>query len=220
MIAAIGKDAIMRGKLIAVLLASATAACTTPNNGPADRGVASVNEPVLTRSNYVVDLAAPGGVLAPDEMGRLDAWFHSLELGYGDSIFVDGAYAEGARAQVAQVASNYGMMVLPSAPVTAGMVAPGSIRVVVSRTRAEVPGCPNWSVPSQPNFSNRTMSNFGCALNSNFTAMVANPEDLFHGREGTGVGDAMTAAKAVGAYRNAEPTGTQGLKDISTKEGK
>ena len=30
-------------------------------------------------------------------------------------------------------------------------------------------------------------------------AMVADPQDLVHGREGTGVGDALTSAKAVGA---------------------
>ena len=57
----------------------------------------------------------------------------------------------------------------------------GPVRVVVSRTRATVPNCPNWSVPSQPNYNNRSMSNFGCAVNSNLAAMVANPEDLVHG---------------------------------------
>jgi pilus assembly protein CpaD len=63
------------------------------------------------------------------------------------------------------------------------------------------------------------MSNYGCAVNANLAAMVANPEDLVHGREGSGVGDARTATKAVETYRNATPTGTQGLKDISTKKG-
>ena len=102
---------------------------------------------------------------------------------------------------------------------TAGQVGPGNVRVVVSRTRASVPGCPNWNIRSQPNFDNRTISNFGCAVNSNLAAMVANPEDLVHGREGSGVGDAMTASKAVGAYRAAPPTGTKGLQDINTKKG-
>ena len=36
---------------------------------------------------------------------------------------------------------------------------------------------------------------------------------------GSGVGDAMTASKAVGAYRAAPPTGTKGLQDINTKKG-
>jgi len=61
------------------------------------------------------------------------------------------------------------------------------------------------------------MSNYGCALNSNMAAMIANPQDLVSGREGSGVGDTVTAFKAVEQYRKAIPTGQQGLKDISTK---
>lgn len=197
----------MRTKLIAVLLASAVAGCATPGQSTADRGVASVNEPVLSRATFVIDLAAPGGVLPPEEMARLDGWFRSLQLGYGDSIFVDGAYSDAARGQVAEVAGRYGLMVLPAAPVTAGVVPPGTARVVVARNRAEVAGCPNWSVPSQPNFTNRSMSNFGCAVNSNLAAMVANPEDLFHGREGPAAVDGIAGAKAIQMYRNWPLTG-------------
>lgn len=206
-------------KFTAVLLASAVAACMTPGENTADRGISAVNEPVMSRATFVMDLAAPGGVLPPAEVSRLDGWFNGLGLGYGDSIFVDGAFSDAARAQVAEVAGRYGLLVSPAAPVTAGAVPPDSIRVVVARARAEVPGCPNWNIPSQPNFKNRMMSNFGCGVNSNLTAMVANPEDLFHGREGAGVGDAITAVKAVDYYRKSEPTGKQGLKEISTKEG-
>ena len=63
------------------------------------------------------------------------------------------------------------------------------------------------------------MSNFGCGVNTNLAAMVANPEDLVHGREGNGVGDPMTGAKAVDVYRSTPPTGTKGLQDVSTKKG-
>jgi pilus assembly protein CpaD len=47
--------------------------------------------------------------------------------------------------------------------------------------------------------------------------MIANPEDLIHGREGSSSVDAMTSTKAIQSYRSTAPTGTQGLKDISTK---
>ena len=196
-------------KLLPVLLASAVAGCMTPGAPLASRGVEPVNQPVLNRSTFTVDVAAPGGVLAPAEVDRLDGWFRSLDLGYGDSIYVDGANASTARAQVAEVAGNYGMMVLPAAPVTAGAVAPDMVRVVVSRTRAEVPGCPNWSLPSQPNFENQTMSNFGCSVNSALAMQVANPEDLFHGRQGPATVDAIAGAKAIQMYRDWPLTGVK-----------
>jgi pilus assembly protein CpaD len=215
----IKKDATMASKSALLVAAAVLSGCAhTPQDLP-DRGVASVNVPVLMRADYVFDAAAPGGSLSPGEAARLNAWFRGLDLAYGDTIYVDGPYAEAARADVAQVAGAYGLMVSPGAPVTAGSVPPGLVRVVVSRTRATVPNCPNWSVPAQPNYNNRMMSTFGCAVNSNLAAMIANPEDLIHGREGSGVGDTMTTTKAVGAYRKAEPTGTKGLQDISTKKG-
>ena len=212
----------MRSKFGLLLIASAAlAGCSyhASQGDLKDRGVEPANVPVVTRADYVFDAAAPGGSLAPAEKARLDAWFRGLDLGYGDSIYVDAPYADAARYEVAQVAGNYGMMLQPGAPVTAGAVAPGSIRVIVSRTRAEVPGCPNWSVPSQPNFNNRTMSNFGCGVNSNIAAMVANPEDLVHGREGQAVGDPLAGVKAVDTYRSAEPTGKKGLQSVSPKGG-
>ena len=196
------------------------AGCSTANQAQnLARGVESVNVPVVTRADYAFDVAAPDGSLPSSEAGRLDAWFRGLDLGYGDSVYVDGPYATAARDDVARVAGNYGLMVSTGAPVTVGMVAPGTVRVVVSRTRASVPNCPNWSRPGAPSTANEMMSNFGCGVNSNLAAMIANPEDLVHGREGSGVGDNRTAVKALQYYRSAPPTGTTGLKEISTKKG-
>ena len=208
----------MRSKLLVIALGSALAACNTPDQP--DRGLSSVNVPVVTNADYTFDAAAPGGALAPGEVERLNGFFQALGVGYGDTVFVDGAYGEAARTQVAEVAGRYGLLVQAGAPVTAGYVQPGTIRVVVSRRRANVPNCPNWSVPAQPNFNNRSMSNFGCAVNSNMAAMIADPVDLIHGREGTGVGDAATAAKAIELYRRTAPTGAKGLDNVSTKGGK
>ena len=204
----------MRSKLVLIAVGSMLAACQTDDPS---RGLASVNTPIVTVADYVFEAAAPGGALAPGEPERLNGWFQGLGLNYGDTVYVDGGYADTARAQVADIAGQYGILVSAGAPVTAGLVQPGNVRVVVSRRRAEVPGCPNWSAPSNPNWENRAMSNFGCAVNSNLAAMVANPEDLVHGREGTGIGDTTTAAKAVQLYRTTPPTGTKGLQDINTK---
>ena len=197
----------MRTKLIAVVLASAVAACSTPGTVPADRGVSSVHEPVLSRATFAIDLAAPDGTLPPEEVARLDAWFQSLGLAFGDSIFVDGAYSDAARAQVADIAGRYGVMVLPAAPVTAGVVPAGTVRVVVARNRAEVPGCPNWSRPQQPNWENRTMSNFGCGVNANLAAQVANPQDLFQGRGDPSTINSIAGIKAIEMYREWPLTG-------------
>jgi pilus assembly protein CpaD len=209
----------MRRHFALLALATALAGCTHDRPTEAMRGVSSVNVPVVARADYVFDASAPDGSLGPSEEARLDAWFHSLQLGYGDAIYVDGPYADGARSDVARVAGRYGMLVNSGSPVTAGSVAPGLVRVVVSRTRASVPNCPNWSVPSQPNLENATMSNYGCGVNANLAAMVANPEDLVHGQEGSGVGDSATASRAIGLYRTTPPTGTKGLQDINTKSG-
>jgi len=210
----------MASKSAALLIAAALSGCAYHPGPVPNAGISAVNEPVLSRSDYVFDAAAPGGNLPPSEAARLDSWFSGLDLRYGDNVYVDaGAYSEAARAEVAGIAGKYGLLVSPGAPVTAGSVQPGNVRVIVSRTIASVPNCPNWERQSQPNYNNESMPGYGCAVNGNLAAMVANPEDLFHGREGTGVLDTATATKAVNVYRTQPATGTGGLKEINTKKG-
>ena len=206
----------------ALLLVAAVAisGCAYKPGPDFEAGMSAVNVPVVTRTDYAFDAAAPNGTLSPSEAARLDGWFRGMDLRYGDVVYVDGGpYGDAARAQVAEIAGTYGMLVSPSAPVTAGAVAPGNVRVVVSRNVASVPNCPNWDRPSQPNYNNKMMPNYGCGVNSNLAAMVANPEDLVHGREGSGVGDATTSTRAIGMYRSTPPTGKKGLEDINTKSG-
>jgi len=210
----------MRSTFLLIAIGSSLAACQTAHqpDKPA-MGLAAVNVPVVTSADYVFDAAAPGGSLAPGESDRLNGWFQGLGLGYGDHVYVDGGYAPSARAQVAAIAGRYGMLVSAGAPVTAGTVQPGSVRVIVARRRAVVPGCPNWSQPSQPDWDNKTMSNYGCAVNSNLAAMVADPEDLVHGREGASVTDTRDAIRAVDLYRTKTPTGQGALQAVSSKGG-
>lgn len=216
------KDLKMRSKFLIIALGTAAlAACNgTAKNDAPEAGLAPVNIPVVTSADYVFDAAAPGGTLAASEADRLNGWFQGLGLGYGDTVYVDAAYAPTARAQVAGIAGRYGMIVAAGAPVTAGSVPAGSLRVIVARRRATVPGCPNWGRHSQPEIENKSTPNFGCAVNSNLAAMIANPEDLLHGREGSSVTDTMTAERAIEMYRTTPPTGTKGLQDTSSKGGK
>ena len=187
---------------------------------PTNRSLESVHQPVVTRNNYTLDVATYGGTLSLPEQRRLSGWFDALDLRYGDRVSVDDPSQSGsAREAVAALAARYGLLVSDEAPVTAGQIAPGTARVVVSRSSASVPECPDWSTKSDVNLTNGTYSNFGCAANSNLAAMVADPVDLLRGRDGTGVSDAVTAAKAVGLYRTRPPSGSKELKESSSKGG-
>ncbi|RJF85412.1 CpaD family pilus assembly protein [Sphingomonas cavernae] len=201
-----------------IALALALGGC---GGGTFNPGMESVHQPVVQRTDYTVDLQTGGERgLAAGETQRLSTWFDTLELGYGDRVSIDdpsGLASSGARETVAAVAARSGMLLEEGAPVTSGQVAPGSIRVVVSRMTASVPECPDWSRPSQPEYEASTMSNFGCASAKNLAAMIADPEDLLHGRNGQGGSDAHTATKAVKAFRDRVLTGVTEVKQESSK---
>jgi pilus assembly protein CpaD len=184
-------------------LAAAVAGCSTTGGGADQptRGAASVHVPIVTRADYALDLNAADGGLSGTEGARLDGWFRGLDLGFGDRIFVDGDYSGAARQDIARIAGNYGLMVANGAPASAGRVAPGNVRVVVSRSRAEVPGCPDWSLPSSPSTTGEMMSNYGCAYNASLAAQIANPEDLIRGQDGLAYSDAEAGGRAVNLYR-------------------
>ena len=186
-----------------------------------NRGLESLNQPVVSRANYTLDVASYGGGLPLPEQRRLAGWFDTLDLRYGDRIAVDDPGASGAtREAVAAIAARYGLLVGEDAPVTTGQIAPGTVRIVVSRSSATVPNCPNWSAKSDTNLNNATYPNYGCAVNSNLASMVADPEHLLHGAKGTGETVVMSASKAIDSYRVAPPTGEKGLKQNTTEGGK
>jgi pilus assembly protein CpaD len=54
-------------------------------------------------------------------------------------------------------------------------------------------------------------------VNSNLAAMIADPVDLLHGREGSGINDNVTAGKAVDMYRKKPLTGAAALQAVTTK---
>ena len=171
---------------------------------PSNRSVNSVHQPIVTRTNYAIDIdLTADGAIPLTEQRRLSGWFEAMSLRYGDRISIDDPTFSGGRlAQdtVARAVSNYGLLIGKTAPVTTGAVRANSIRVVVSRSTAEVPGCPNWSTKSQSNFKAATGANYGCATNSSLAAMIADPEDLVRGQE-AGPTDQDSATKAIKAYR-------------------
>ena len=178
----------------------------------ASRGLDSLNQPVVQRTDYLLDLADNGG-LSDADIGRLHAWFETLRLSYGDHVFVDRGTSAG-RHDVAKVAAAYGLLVSPGAPILEGDVPMGAVRVIVSRTTASVPTCPNYTRDRGPS---STSSNYGCGVNANLAAMIADPNDLVLGQAGSVVTDPHTSSKAIRFYRQTQPTGTKGLTEVNTR---
>lgn len=173
----------------------------------ANRTVYSERQPVVTRTHFVLDVNTAGsGSLSAGELERLAGWLDALELGYGDRVSIDDpGYSAGASARgaVEALAAQKGLLISELAPVTEGNVPSGAMRVVVSRSTAEVPGCPDWSHRSHTDFQARTSANYGCGVNSTMAAMIADPEDLVRGQTRDGE-DQAEASKAIRAYRAKE----------------
>ncbi|TCP99989.1 pilus assembly protein CpaD [Sphingomonas sp. PP-F2F-A104-K0414] len=186
--------------------------------GTENRGLESVHQPVVSRSDYALDLGVAGGALGRGEQQRLASWLDAMRLSYGDRVGIDDPAAEGyaARTDVAAVVARYGLLLGADAPVTPAPVAPGTIRIVVSRMHADVPRCPDWSRDSTNDITSNTSSNYGCAINRNLAAMVANPADLVRGAPGNETTDTAVSYKAIDTYRKKAPTGAGGLAASST----
>jgi len=198
---------------LALAAALALGAC-----GPVNRGVESVNQPVVQRTDYVFDVAGADGLSSAEEK-RLVDWFDAVHLRYGDRVSIDSRNGDvGTHDAIAAIVARYGILLSETAPVTQGSDQLSGTRVVVSRSLANVPNCPNWRRASQPEFAASTMSNFGCATNSNLAAMVADPTDLVQGREVNG-NDPLTISRAIKTYREKDPTGKGDLKTESAGSG-
>ncbi|MBH1944781.1 CpaD family pilus assembly protein [Erythrobacter sp. YJ-T3-07] len=191
-------------RLAAAMLTSALVlglgGCSAPDF---NRSLYSLNQPVVERTHYTLDVAAgPGGLPIPEQR-RLAGWFEALDLDYGDRVAVEADTASPATiAAVAGIVERYGLLLSEQAPVTEGFVEPGRTRVVVTRSVATVPTCPDWSDDGDGNFANATSRNYGCATNSNYAAMVANPEDLVRGQSSRGGSSVNGSTRAIEAYRS------------------
>jgi pilus assembly protein CpaD len=203
----------------ALTLVSTLAACNAP--GALDnRSLYSVKQPVVARTSYTMDVATTYDGLSIPEQQRLSGWFDSMDLRYGDRVSIEDPLVSGAtREAVSRIAARHGLLLADGAPVTEGFLQPGTARVVITRTTASVPGCPDWGKRNDANYANATSPGYGCAVNGNLAAMVANPEDLLHGQQGTGETVIMSSTKAIETYRDKANTGAGDLKASSTASG-
>lgn len=203
------------------VLALATTIAGCSGSAYTNTSLESVHQPLVRNSIYQFDVATSGGELPPSEQGRLQGWFDAMGVRYGDRIAVEdpSSYGSGsAHASIRSIVERRGLLLSEAVPVTTGAVPQGSVRVVVTRASAHVPGCPDWASKSSLNPTNATSSNYGCATNSNLAAMVADPNDLIKGSSDTGY-DPSTATRAIKTYREKPQTGTGALKATSTSEG-
>ena len=72
---------------VAISLGLALTAC---NEAPVNTSLYSTKQPVVERSNFTLDLTANATGLPIPERQRLQDWFESLGLKYGDRISLDG----------------------------------------------------------------------------------------------------------------------------------
>ncbi len=183
---------------------------------PTNTSLYSTKQPVVERTNFTMDVDTNRSGLSISEQQRLNGWFETMELQYGDRISIeDPANNPAVAGAVNDLAARYGLIVSDVAPTTVGQLAPGSARVVITRSTASVPGCPDWSAQADSNYLNATSPGYGCAVNSNLAAMVANPEDLLEGQKGNGETTVSTGTRAIQTYRETAPSGAGGLQDAN-----
>jgi len=194
----------MRRTLSALLAVSAAlAAC-----GPVNQGVSTVKTPQFQTKSLSIDIKFVGDEIGPMQAAALQEFLASANLGYGDRVSLDDPMAQGAdvrRAAVGEIVGRFGLLLADAGPVLPGRLPAGMVRLVIERSVANVPDCPDWRRPSNFELAASTSSNFGCATQSNLAAMVADPNDLAEGRDYAGA-DGTTVVKATDAFRRRVPT--------------
>ncbi|MEC3910679.1 CpaD family pilus assembly protein [Sphingobium sp. CR2-8] len=185
----------------------------------ANRSVDSVHQPVVSHSAYTFDVqAGSGGGLTPTEAIRLNDWFVSIGLGYGDSIAIvteGGYYSPALRDDIGDVVARHGLLIAEDSSAEAGQAAAGNVRLIVRRATASVPGCPDWHQKQETDINLGASSNFGCGVNGNWAAMVANPEDLVRGQGTDSDLRTATSNRAISTYRDKPLTGAGDLKQMT-----
>lgn len=197
------------------LAALALVAAPASARKAAERGVESLHQPEVERTDFVFDVAGSGnGALADAQARQLSAWFDALGLRYGDHVTLagDARALPGVRDSVAGIVGRYGLLTEGEAPITAGEAPAGSLRVVVSRSTASVSGCPAWRDRWQTSFVGAQADNYGCAMATNLAAMVADPQDLVRGRDTDTDLRTATGSRAIRTYQDQVPTGAGGLR--------
>lgn len=183
-----------------------------------NRSIESAHQPVVSYATYLYDVRVDeGSGLSASEKQRLVGWLDSLDVAYGDKVAIASGGAAvplAAQEDIADVLGRRGMMVGEDSSAMAGAAPLGSVRLILRRATASVPGCPDWSTRQESDMVGGTSSNFGCAVNGNIAAMIANPEDLVRGESTDSDLRTATSNRAIQTYRDKAPTGSGDLKSM------
>jgi len=139
--------------------------------------------------SHDVQFAAEDDRLPVAERDRLDSFLTHAQVDRTDKVYVN-VEPDGQRVTDRRVSTVAAFLKLrglkPAVPITGfgdGKEKADTVKVVVERYLVTLPGCPDWSGDMSDTFNNDVHSNYGCATASNLGMMVANPEDLVHGRK-------------------------------------
>ena len=147
---------------------------------------------------HLVRFGSGQSAMTDDQRGQLDAFINANDLSNRDEIVVsapgnDGLSA-GRQAAIRKEIANYGLLAVDGGSPDGGL--PGEVLVNVTRSVVIPPDC---SVP-QPEPTLRPNNKWGCTVESALGMMVADPNDLAHGRD-LGPGDGEQASGALRRYR-------------------
>lgn len=217
---------VSRGAIVAGLCIALTGAALIPGHAMArprsafNRGMESVRQPVVNYTSFAYDIQVGSGSLSPMEKERLEGWLASIDIGYGDRVFIgSSSYYGSVTDDIANVVARHGLLIEQDTVQAVDAAPEGSLRLVVRRATASVPGCPDWSDTQETNGMGNTSRNFGCGVNGSLAAMVANPEDLVRGQTGTSDLRTATSNRAIQVYRDKTPTGSGDLKTMTAGGG-
>jgi pilus assembly protein CpaD len=208
------------------LLSLGLAGCTmAPGSAPLERrlSVETPHRPQLSQERIIhrVQMANDGS-LGLQEETALTAFMAALRPRYGDRVLIEDSMAQGQDTRftnVARVISRFGLTLQPPSARITQPTAVGEVRVVVLRSVASQPGCPDWSRGVLAiNATNEISSNYGCATVGNLAHMLADPNDLVQGQE-LAQGDAASNAKSVAGFNSAKQSGITGETEVFTSTG-
>ncbi len=184
--------------LIAALMSAA------PLLAARDYGVTSVHQPVVRRIEYVLDVEADMAAGSIEDQ-RLAEWLDALTPGYGDQVAIDlGGRPSAGRLSVILRArlAKFGLTETAVLPVPARPVPANKVRIILRRSIASVPGCPDYRGVGGADTGNGGIPGYGCAINGNIASMIADPNDLLEGKAAP-PGEGWRAAKDAAATNKA-----------------